>query len=123
MEKRITDPSALKALREKAQAEVDLRSGPKEIQITVHMGTCGIASGARDMLQLLVGELGKAKIETVTLRQSGCAGLCDQEPMLTLKDKTGKEYRYGRLDAGKVREIIQGHVLYGTPVVKLLMQA
>jgi NADP-reducing hydrogenase subunit HndB len=123
MQKRITDPGALKALREKAQAEVDLRSGPKEIQITVHMGTCGIAAGARDMLQLLLSELGKANIDKVTLRQSGCAGLCDQEPMLTLKDKTGKEYRYGRLDAAKVREIIQGHVQGGNPVVKLLMQA
>ena len=123
MDKRITDPGALKALREKAQAEVDLRSGPKEIQITVHMGTCGIAAGARDMLQLLVGELGKAKVDTVTLRQSGCAGLCDQEPMLTLQDKSGKQYRYGRLDAAKVREIIQGHIQGGNPVARLLMQA
>ena len=120
---RITDPGALKALKEKAQAEVDLRSGAKEIRITVHMGTCGIASGARDILAQLVAELGKAKIDKVSLRQSGCAGLCDQEPMLTLIDKAGKEYRYGKLDKNRVQEIIQGHVLGGNPVVKLLMQA
>jgi NADP-reducing hydrogenase subunit HndB len=123
MEKRITNPSALKALREKAQAEVDLRAGPKDIQITVHMGTCGIASGARDILALFIAELGKAQIDKVSLRQSGCAGLCDQEPMLTLVDKTGKEYRYGKLDRTRVQEIIQGHVQGGNPVVKLLMQA
>jgi NADP-reducing hydrogenase subunit HndB len=123
MDKRITDPAALKAFRDKARAEVDLRTGPKDIQVTVHMGTCGIASGARDVLSLLVRELGEAKVDKVTLRQSGCAGLCDQEPMLTLKDKTGREYRYGRLDKAKVQEIIQGHILGGNPVVKLLLQA
>ena len=123
MDKRITDPGALNALREKAQAEVDLRAGPKELQVTVHMGTCGIAAGARDVLKLLVTELGKANIDKVTLRQAGCAGLCDQEPMLTLRDKSGKEFRYGRLDQGKVRQIIQGHIQGGNPVVGLLMQA
>lgn len=123
MASRIADPSALKALREKVQNEVDLRSGPKEMQIVVHMGTCGIAAGARDVLASLVSELGKAKIDKVSVRQSGCAGLCDQEPMLTLTDKSGKEYCYGKLDKNKVQEILQGHVIGGNPVIKLLINA
>ncbi len=123
MASRIADPNALKALRAKAQSAVDLRSGPKEMQIMVHMGTCGIAAGARDVLALLVAELGKAKIDKVSLRQSGCAGLCDREPMLTLTDKSGQEFRYGKLDKNKVLEIIQGHVLGGNPVVKYLIDA
>ncbi len=123
MANRIADPSALKALRQKVQNEVDLRSGPKEMQVVVHMGTCGIAAGARDILASLVAELGKAKIDKVSVRQSGCAGLCDQEPMLTLTDKSGKEYRYGKLDKNKVQEILQGHILGGNPVIKLLINA
>jgi len=123
MASRIADPSALKALREKVQNEVDLRSGPKEMQVVVHMGTCGIAAGARDILAGLIAELGKAKVDKVSVRQSGCAGLCDQEPMLTLTDKSGKEYRYGKLDKNKVQEILQGHILGGNPVIKLLINA
>jgi NADP-reducing hydrogenase subunit HndB len=123
MSKRITDPSALAALRDKAKSDVELRQGAKEMQITVHMGTCGIAAGARDILSLFVAELGKRKIDTVTLRQAGCAGLCDKEPMLTLTDKAGKEYRYGKLDKNKVKEIIESHVQGGNPVQKHLINA
>ena len=122
MEQRIADPRALNALRDQARNEIDVRSDPKQLQITVHMGTCGIAAGARDVLATLVAELAKANLHDVTLRQSGCAGLCDQEPMLTLADKSGI-YRYGKLDNAKIREILQAHVLGGTPVAQLLIQA
>jgi len=120
---RITSPDDLKSLREKVQKEIDLRTGPKDIRITVHMGTCGIAAGARDVLTEIVSELNEGSIDNVTLRQSGCAGLCDQEPMLTLSDKEGRDFRYGKLDLGKVREIIEGHVLGGNPVTKYLINA
>jgi NADP-reducing hydrogenase subunit HndB len=123
MSKRVGNPGELNALREKAKGEVELRSGPKEMSITVHMGTCGIAAGARDILSALMVELSAAKIDNVTLRHAGCAGLCDQEPMLTLKDKTGTEYRYGKLDKNKIKEIIEGHVKSGKPVDKLLIKA
>ena len=121
MSKRITDPAALLALQKKAKEDLELRGGEKDLRITVHMGTCGIAAGARDILSQLVTELGKISGHKVMLRQSGCAGLCDQEPMLTLGDKSGNEYRYGKLDQAKVREIIEGHVLGGKPVARLLI--
>lgn len=123
MPARITGPDALKALRDQARSDIELRGGPKDIQLTVHMGTCGIAAGARDILSLLVVELGKENIHTVTLRQSGCAGLCDREPMLTLTDKSGKKYCYGKLDKDKVLEILRDHVVGGKPVVKYLVDA
>jgi NADP-reducing hydrogenase subunit HndB len=120
---RITSPDALKSLREKVQKEIDLRTGAKDIRITVHMGTCGIAAGARDVLTQLATELSGESIDNVTLRQSGCAGLCDQEPMMTLSDKEGRDFRYGKLDKNKVREIIEGHVQGGNPVTKYLINA
>jgi NADP-reducing hydrogenase subunit HndB len=123
MSKRIENASALNALREKAKSDVELRSGPKAISITVHMGTCGIASGARDVLSLLMAELTQANVSNVTLRHAGCAGLCDQEPMLTLKDESGREYRYGKLDKSKVKEIVDGHLKSGKPVEKFLIRA
>ena len=121
MAKRIGSPADLAALREKAKAEIDLRTGPKDLRITVHMGTCGIAAGARDVLTHLAAELSEASVENVTLGQSGCAGLCDQEPMLTLTDKTGKEFRYGKLTQGKIHEIVRDHILSGKPATAYLL--
>jgi NADP-reducing hydrogenase subunit HndB len=118
---RLSDPAALKALRESARAELAPREGPKALRVTVHMGTCGIAAGARDVMATLLAQLAKAGAE-VTVRQSGCAGLCDQEPMLTLTDAEGREYRYGRLDATRVRAIVDGHVVGGNPVTTYLIQ-
>ena len=118
--KKLGSAQDLRALREKARADIDLRTGPKDVAITVHMGTCGIAAGARDVLSQLADELGEAGGE-VTLRQTGCAGLCDQEPMVTVTDKAGHEVHYGRLDRKKVHEIVQEHVIGGKPVQDLII--
>lgn len=121
MEKKIKSPEDLRSLRDKARAEVDLRTGLKEMQITVHMGTCGIAAGARDILSRLADELTDASLENVSLRQSGCLGLCDQEPMLTVTDKSGENFVYGKLDKNKVHGIVREHVLGGSPVKNYLV--
>jgi NADP-reducing hydrogenase subunit HndB len=87
------------------------------------MGTCGIAAGARDVLLTLVAELRTVSANNVTLQQTGCAGLCDQEPMLSLTDKSGSVYRYGKLDKNKVRKIVADHVLRGVVVEEFLCKA
>jgi NADP-reducing hydrogenase subunit HndB len=116
MEKKVRSPEELNALRETAKAEIDLRGGTKDVAILVHMGTCGIAAGARDVLTQLAQELAERHVDNVTLRQSGCAGLCDQEPMMTVTDQAGGEFHYARLDKKKVHEIVREHVLGGKPV-------
>jgi (2Fe-2S) ferredoxin len=100
---------------------MDLRGGPKDLKITVHMGTCGIAAGARDILVELADQLTKAGADTVMLTQSGCIGLCQQEPMMTLRDAAGKEFLYGPLDVRKVGEIVRQHILGGSPVVDCII--
>lgn len=122
MTTKITCPQDLLALKEKAKADIDLRTGQKDMRITVHMGTCGIAAGARDILTALMDELAGSNIETVTLQQSGCVGLCDKEPMMTLEDKEGKTFRYGKLDRNKIRQIVNEHVLRGHPVAEFLLK-
>lgn len=121
MSARINNPEELRKLRDRSRAGVDLRGEPKETRITVHMGTCGIAAGARDVLSELSAELARAGVENVTLRQSGCIGLCDQEPMLTYSDKSAREFLYVRLDRQKAQEIVRRHVLHGEPVQAYLM--
>ncbi len=122
MSAKISSVDELKKLREQVRGQVELRSGAKENRITVHMGTCGIAAGARDILAALADELVKGSIGNVTLRQSGCIGLCDQEPMLTYTDKTGRDFLYVHLDREKVRRFVGSHIVGGKPVVEYIME-
>lgn len=121
MAKKITSLQDLKAFRDKVKSEIDLRGGPKEYEITVHMGTCGIAAGAREIVSQLSAELLESHLNNVTLRQSGCAGLCDREPMMTLKDPGGTSFVYGSLDKQRVHEIVQSHIIGGSPVANYLI--
>jgi NADP-reducing hydrogenase subunit HndB len=122
MGKKIASAQDLRSLKEKARADIDLRAGPKDVAITVHMGTCGIAAGARHVVAQLADELAEASAGSVTVRQTGCAGLCDQEPMMTVSDRAGHEFRYGRLDSKKVHQIVREHVLGGHPVARFIIR-
>jgi NADP-reducing hydrogenase subunit HndB len=122
MSDRITSPQDLMKLREQAKAQVELRGGPKETRVVVHMGTCGIAAGARDVVAELLSELDRKSVQTVTVRQSGCIGLCDQEPMLTFTDRTGRNFLYVHLTPEKVRELVAHHIINGKPLEKYIME-
>jgi NADP-reducing hydrogenase subunit HndB len=121
MADKIKSPADLKVLAEKSKAAVELREGTKEIQVTVHMGTCGIAAGARGVIAAFMREIPAAGVDNVTLRQSGCAGLCEQEPMITVRDASDTPYHYGLLDDAKVKTIVTQHLAAGTPVDELLI--
>lgn len=122
MTKRLTSIDDLNALRDKARAEIDLRHGAKETRVTVHLGTCGIAAGGREILATLVSEIASLGARNVSIRQTGCVGLCEMEPMITVTGKNGVTHRYGRLDRAKTREIVQRHLLQGTPVNEHLIK-
>ena len=119
--KRITTPGALAELRDSLKVETDLREGTKNKVITVHMGTCGIAAGARDILQLLADELSRAGIDDITLRQSGCVGGCSHEPMATYTDAENQTFIYGELDRAKIQEIVREHLVSHHPVQQYLL--
>ncbi len=119
---RINSPADLNALRDSAIADIDLRRGPKDIRITVHMGTCGIAAGAREVLAAIMQELKSENVPAVTIQQAGCVGLCDQEPMITVTAKGGEIYRYGRLDRIRTREVVRSHILRGVVLQDCLIR-
>jgi len=122
MADKITSPDQLKALAAKAKADIDLRDGRKETQVTVHMGTCGIAAGAREIVAAFMTELAAAGVTSASLHQSGCAGLCEEEPMATITLADGTMYRYGLLDKAKVHIIVEDHLVGGTPVDAYLIK-
>jgi len=121
---KIKSPADLLALANKAKEGIDLRSGAKEIKVTVHMGTCGIAAGARDVVVAFLTEIADAKLDNVTIHQSGCAGLCEMEPMATVQFTDGPVYHYGLLEGReKVHEIVQSHLVGGEPVSAYLIKS
>jgi NADP-reducing hydrogenase subunit HndB len=103
----------LKKIKEKVYAETALREGGQRAKITVHMGTCGVAAGARAVMDSLMSEIAEAKTTDVMVTTSGCAGMCSKEPMVTV-EMLGKEpIVYGPLDANKMRQVFKRHVLQG----------
>lgn len=117
MAKKITSPQDLLKFREQVKSEIDLRGGPKEIQITVHMGTCGIAAGARDIMTAVLKEVETQNLHDVIVTNSGCAGLCSQEPMMTVETAAAPApVKYVLMTPEKVRVIVENHLKRGEVV-------
>ena len=103
----------LAKIKEKVKSSTSLREGGYKAKITVHMGTCGIASGARKVMQALMDEIAKRDIKDVIVTTSGCAGLCSREPMATVELMEEAPVKYIDLDEEKTRRILVEHVLGG----------
>jgi NADP-reducing hydrogenase subunit HndB len=95
-----------------------LREGGFRVKITVHMGTCGIAAGARGIMNTIMEELAKSNLKDVSITTSGCAGLCSQEPMATIETMGEPPVKYISLTDEKIREIFAEHVVGGKPISK-----
>jgi len=108
----------LKKIKEDAKAATTLREGGARVKITVHMGTCGIASGARKVMSAFMDEVSKRDLKDVIVTTSGCAGLCSREPMATVELLNEAPVKYVDLDEEKTREILAEHVVGGKIVEK-----
>ena len=108
----------LKKIKEQHRAEFTLREGGARAKVTVHMGTCGIAAGAREVMTALMDEIAKAKAADVIVTTSGCAGLCAKEPLATVEIMNHPPVKYCDLNDQKMREIFAEHIMAGRPVEK-----
>lgn len=108
----------LDKISQKVRKTVNLREGAGRAKITVHMGTCGIAAGARTIMNTLLEEFDKKQIDDVILTSSGCAGLCSQEPMATVELKDEAPVKYVDLTPEKISKILTEHVLGGKIVTE-----
>ncbi len=106
----------LRKRRKEAQKDIYLREGRYEGKIIVHMGTCGIAAGAREIVSAFLGEIEALTEKDVILTTSGCAGLCSMEPMATVELLNAPSVKYGNLTADKARMIFKEHILGGAIV-------
>jgi NADP-reducing hydrogenase subunit HndB len=106
----------LEKISQRVKKSVLLREGAGRAKITVHMGTCGIAAGARKIMNTLMDEIEKRKIDDVILTNSGCAGLCSREPMATVELKDEAPVKYIDLTPEKITRILTEHVIGGKVV-------
>lgn len=106
----------LAKIRDKVRKTAVLRQGKARAKITVHMGTCGIAAGARSILSSLLEDIRKKKLDDVIVTTSGCAGLCSREPMATVEITGKPPVKYVDLTVEKMRKILNQHIIKGTIV-------
>ena len=95
----------LKKIREKVRQTTVLREGAGRAKVTVHMGTCGIAAGARDIMETLLKEIEAKDVKDVLVTASGCAGLCSREPMATVELVGKPPVKYVDLTREKIKRI------------------
>lgn len=105
--------SDLKNLKEKVSKEMSLREGKAKILVTVHMGTCGIASGAREVMDALMKEMEEADRQDIRVMAAGCLGMCSSEPNVTVEIEGQEPIAYQYMDANKMRQVFRRHVLKG----------
>jgi len=101
----------LKRIKEDHKAMLTLREGGYRAKVTVHMGTCGIAAGARKVMEALLDEINTNKAADVIVTTSGCAGLCSKEPMATVEIVNEAPVKYVELNEEKIRKIFTEHIL------------
>ena len=109
-------------LREEAQKKVDVREIDKDYRVVVGMATCGIAAGARPVLNKLVEEV-SANNYSCTVTQTGCIGLCVYEPIVEVFDKDGGKTTYVHVNPDKAKEILESHVKNGKVLEKYTIDA
>jgi NADP-reducing hydrogenase subunit HndB len=108
----------LRRIRESAKRSKNLRDGQGKARITVHMGTCGIASGAREVMDALLKGIEENQIRDVLVTTSGCAGLCSHEPMATVEFLETPPVKYIDLDPEKIVKILLQHADKGEIVTE-----
>jgi len=103
----------LKKIKEKAAKDISIRQDEGEVKITVHMGTCGIAAGAREVMKALMEVLAESDRSDIRVVNSGCMGMCSSEPNVTVEMKGQEPVIYKHVDANIMRQIFKRHVLLG----------
>ncbi len=101
----------LKKIKERVEKEDQFRIGNKRFKITVHMGTCGIASGAKEILDTFIKEVSESNSEDVIVTTSGCIGICSKEPLATVEEQGKDPIVYEYLTPNKARQIFKRHII------------
>ncbi len=104
----------LKAIKEKMKDKVVLREGSADIRVVVGMATCGIAAGARPVLNAIVEAVNEGGLsDKATVTQTGCIGLCQYEPIVEVFEADKEKVTYVKMDADKAKRVVEEHIKGG----------
>ena len=114
----------LKAIKAKMQDKVVLRTSSGDVRIVVGMATCGIAAGARPVLNAFVEGVAEAGLgERVIVTQTGCIGICQYEPVVEVYTPDAEKVTYVKMTADRAKEVLEKHIKGGKPVVEYTIGA
>ena len=109
----------LQAIKEKMQGKVTLREGTDEKRVVVGMATCGIAAGARPVLNAFVEQVNaQGRAANITVTQTGCIGICQYEPVVEVFEAGKEKVTYVKMTADKVARVVEEHLKGGKPVAE-----
>ena len=109
----------LKAIKDRMKDKVVLREGASDVRVVVGMATCGIAAGARPVLNALVEEVNNAGlVSKVTVTQTGCIGFCQLEPIVEVFEAGKDKVTYIKMTPEKIKEVVEKHLKGGNVVTE-----
>jgi len=106
----------LRKKRESAKKSMSLREGNFRGKLIVHLRTCGIAAGAREIMSTFLEEFDNRDVTDIMFTTTGCAGLCSKEPMITVVIGDSAPVKYGELTSEKAIKILDEHIIGGNIV-------
>ena len=114
----------LNAIREQMKNRVAVRRENEDgIRVVVGMATCGIAAGARPVLNAFAEEAAKIEDGSVLVTQTGCIGICQYEPVVEVTRPGEEKVTYVKMTAEKAKEVFEKHIKGGTPVAEYTIGA
>lgn len=106
----------LEAIRQKVVSNVTMRKDDHAIRIVVGMATCGIAAGARPVMNAFVEELAKRNLDHVSVVQTGCIGMCRLEPIVEVLVPGEEKVTYVKMTPDKARQVVAEHIVNKRPI-------
>lgn len=114
----------LQAIRDKARAAVNIRENAEaETRVLVGMATCGIAAGAKPVLNAFVEEVAKRGLQGVMVTQTGCIGICQYEPVVEVVVPGQEKVTYVKMTAEKALRVVNDHIVNGNVVTEYTIGA
>lgn len=103
----------LEAIRKQTLDQIKMRTNKNGMRVVVGMATCGIAAGARPVMNAFVEELGKRNLSDVAVIMTGCIGVCRLEPIVEIFNPDGTKVTYVKMTADKAARIVSEHIVNG----------
>ncbi len=114
----------LQALRDKMRNSMGIRADDSgNIRVVVGMATCGIAAGARPVLQAFTDEVAKRGLHNVTIAQTGCIGICQYEPVVEITEPGKEKVTYVKMTAEKAVQVVSNHLVNGNVMTEYTIGA